>query len=152
MTKGTVLRLSAIGLVATLALVLLWNASPKTLAQKYAPPSRGGSAFTSNSDNEAVIYLNAVQINAKSAYAQSLRTAVDDFAGRRLHLVRFQGPIQPDWPKMLTESGAEIVDYIPNYTYLVYGDSTSLQKIQTTAAVAESPTGSASLTDQSTEI
>jgi hypothetical protein len=47
-----------------------------------------------------------------------------------MHLVRFRGPIESAWYKMLVGSGAEVVDYIPNYTYLVYTDANTINRLK----------------------
>ncbi|MFN8289757.1 MAG: S8 family serine peptidase [Chitinophagaceae bacterium] len=81
-------------------------------------------------DDPSVIYLNAKKINALSAASQNARKSVVPFAGKHMHMLKFSGPIQPEWYKMITDAGAEVVDYIPNYTYIVFGDYTSLMGLQ----------------------
>jgi len=135
MNKGSLLRLAAICLVACAALCLLWNASSSAAIQKDVATK----THSSTADDPSTIYLNAAHINVNTPEAQSLRTSVDSFAGKRLHLVKFSGPIQPGWVKSLRDNGLQIVDYIPNYTYLVYGDAPGLQRMQTTAFAGKSP-------------
>lgn len=50
--------------------------------------------------------------------------------GKRLHLVQFPGPVRPEWHRNLTATGARIVSYIPQNTYLIYGDNACLQKVE----------------------
>ena len=43
-------------------------------------------------------------------------------AGAGLHLVKLVGPTQSAWLEMLTASGLRVLQYYPNYTYLVWGE------------------------------
>ena len=52
-----------------------------------------------------------------------LRRNAGTFAGKRLHLVQFAGPIKPEWVDALEQNGARVVTYIPQNAYLVYGDA-----------------------------
>lgn len=68
------------------------------------------------------IHLNAGTIETVRASQKPLARAVTaDVAGVRLHLVQFDGPIQPEWVEQLEQNGFQIVDYIPDNAYLVYG-------------------------------
>jgi hypothetical protein len=82
------------------------------------------------------ILLNAVRLDTSRPEAQAMRKAAKNFAGKRLHLVQFAGPIQPAWRQELLDTGAQIVSYIPQNTYLVYGDSHSIAQIQALASAA----------------
>jgi hypothetical protein len=97
------------------------------------------SAFSTASNDDSLILLNSAEINVRSAKAQAERKFVNGFGGKRMHLVRFKGPIQAEWHKMLVERDLEIVDYIPNYTYLVYGDSSAINGLQTVSKEVNSP-------------
>ena len=83
--------------------------------------------------------LNVGAIVTTSEEAAALRAAVGSFEGRRLHLVQFAGPIQPEWYEELEATGAEVIQYIPSFAYLVYGDESALSRVQemarTSAAV-----------------
>ncbi len=80
------------------------------------------------------IQLNAERLNTRTAEAKALRKPVGAFAGKRLHLVQFTGPIKPEWRAELEQSGAHIVSYIPQNGYLIYGDVVTLGKMQNWAA------------------
>src|SRR5260221_512338 len=143
MSKQKVFR--TVGMFVSLAViaVLTWQFMPNASAQKSnrkgivnAAPAAVAAAIP---EDDSLILLNAAQIDVKSDEAQKDRPAIEGFSGRQMHLVRFRGPIQPDWYKMLRDSGAEIVDYIPNYTYLVYGDANSLRSLQDSSKEAVSP-------------
>jgi hypothetical protein len=53
-----------------------------------------------------------------------------------MHLVHFSGPVQPQWRQQLLDTGVQIVTYIPQNSYLVYGNSRSIAQIQAIAANA----------------
>ena len=77
------------------------------------------------------LFLNAGEIDTTKAP----RKPVGQFAGKRLHLVQFAGPIKPEWYAALQEAGVEIVAYIPSNGYLVYGNANSLSRATKHAAV-----------------
>jgi hypothetical protein len=87
-----------------------------------------------NSDEFNFIMLNAGPIDTSRPEIQAQRTAVGTFAGKRLHLVQFAGPVQPGWHDALRNSGVQIVSYIPENAYLVYGDASSIAAVQNLAA------------------
>src|ERR1700733_7692138 len=125
MSKKTILRLSAVVLVTVLATGIIWQYFPESSAQKLGKQLKkfgGDSAPAINLDDDSLILLNAASINVKSSEVQAMRKSVGSFDGKRMHLVRFAGAIKPEWFKMMTDTGVEVIDYIPNYTYLVYGD------------------------------
>ncbi|MBS1797308.1 MAG: S8 family serine peptidase [Acidobacteria bacterium] len=95
--------------------------------------------MTTDSDDPSMILLNAAQINTKSEDAKALRQDVGSFEGKRMHIVKFRDAVRPEWFKMLADSGVEVIDYIPFNSYLVYGDSVSLQRIQGLSKQAASP-------------
>ncbi len=102
--------------------------------------------FQINAENEykqdndsSNIYLNAVTINTLSKEGKLLQKPITTFSDKQMHLVKFSGAIQPEWYKILTDAGAEIIDYIPNYTYLIFANSTTLQTIQSIANKQQSP-------------
>ncbi len=76
------------------------------------------------------ILLNAETVDTTRPEVKALRTAVGDFGGKRLHLVQFAGPIQPEWVKALEADGLRIVTYIPTHAYLVWGTSAALSRMQ----------------------
>jgi hypothetical protein len=82
------------------------------------------------------IFLNAAHLDTSKPEVQAMRKKSGSFAGRRLHLVHFAGPVQQGWRKELLDAGVEIVSYIPQNAYLVYGDCDSIGRVQARAAVA----------------
>lgn len=80
--------------------------------------------------DEGVIRLNARLLDPVSKDADALRGALPKFNGKQLHLVQYEGPIQRRWYEALEATGAQIVDFIPDNTYLVYGDQQALARIR----------------------
>jgi subtilisin-like proprotein convertase family protein len=80
-----------------------------------------------------VIQLNAGAIHTTTPAAQALRAPVGSFAGKRLHLIQFGGPVREDWRQALEKTGVQTVTYIANNAFLIYGDQAALQRVQTWA-------------------
>jgi hypothetical protein len=80
--------------------------------------------------DEGVIRLNARLLDPVSKDADALRGALPKSNGKQLHLVQYEGPIQRRWYEALEATGAQIVDFIPDNTYLVYGDQQALSRIR----------------------
>ena len=87
-------------------------------------------------DEYNLILLHAKHLDTRQPEVQALRRSVGGFAGKRLHLVQFAGPVRPEWREGLLGSGARIVAYLPHNAYLVYGDAPSLGAVQRLAAAA----------------
>ncbi|HMX28055.1 MAG TPA: S8 family serine peptidase, partial [Blastocatellia bacterium] len=86
-----------------------------------------------------VIYLNAGAINVSSSDGRAMRQPVRSFSGKQMRLVKFNGPIKPDWYALLLNSGLQIVDYIPSNAYLVYGDFAAMTRVQSAGSLSGSP-------------
>ncbi|MFL6276911.1 MAG: S8 family serine peptidase, partial [Blastocatellia bacterium] len=82
-------------------------------------------------DEYNLIMLNAGSIDTTTPQAKefSVASVAAEPNGRHMHLVQFAGPIKPEWYDALAATGVEIVTYIPNNAYLVYGDSRSLRRV-----------------------
>ncbi|HEV7925781.1 MAG TPA: S8 family serine peptidase, partial [Verrucomicrobiae bacterium] len=85
-------------------------------------------------DEYNLILLNAARLDTAHPETQSLRQPPGAFTGKRLRLVQFAGPVQPVWRKALLDAGAQIVNYIPHDTYLIYGDATTLARVRSLCA------------------
>ena len=105
--------------------------------QLYRVPEGATGVAGENRDHYNLIRLNAVQLDTSTAGVQALRRTVGSFSGKRMHLVQFAGPVQPSWREELLKAGAQIVSYIPQNAYLVYGDAQAIGQIQSVAARAE---------------
>src|SRR5262249_11705090 len=73
-------------------------------------------------------------LDTRQSEVQALRKSVGAFAGKRLHLIQFAGPVLPEWHDALLKTGVQIVTYVPANAYLVYGDAASLGQLQNLAA------------------
>jgi Subtilase family len=87
-------------------------------------------------DEYNFIHLNAARLDTATAEFQALRQPAGSFAGKRLHLLQFAGPVQPAWRKALLDAGAQIVNYIPFNAYLLYGDAAALARVQSLPAAS----------------
>lgn len=107
-----------------------------------APPSKGGRIHVFPlavlvygasllSPQAHTIHLHAGAIDTSRPAAAMARAATEVLPGCRLHLVQFPGPIQPEWVAQLQEQGWQIVDYIPDNAYLVYGEAAARQALRT---------------------
>lgn len=76
------------------------------------------------------IFLNSGAIDTRSSEMQSLRRPVAAFEGKSLRLVQFAGPVTNEWYKQLVETGLEVVTYLPENAYLVYGTAVEHAKMQ----------------------
>ncbi|HQW45574.1 MAG TPA: S8 family serine peptidase [Chitinophagaceae bacterium] len=95
--------------------------------------------FMDEATSTSTIFLNALHIDTKSALSQSSRKPIAYFAGKKMHLIKFKGAIKPEWYKMLTDAGAEVVDYIPTYAYMIFANYATIQSLQTLSYLANSP-------------
>ena len=76
-------------------------------------------------ESHSGIYLNTGRLDTTAPV--ELRQAV---AGQRAHLIQFTGPIQPEWHAALRQTGVQILNYLPDNAYLVYGDAAALARAQ----------------------
>jgi len=77
-----------------------------------------------------VIYLNAGPINTDLPATKARRQPLAYFSGKRMQLIQWKGPVQVGWIEELKRLGVEIIDYIPENAYLVYGDWNVLSAMQ----------------------
>jgi hypothetical protein len=55
--------------------------------------------------------------------------------GKGLHILQFPGPIQEVWLEKVRAQGLDIVAYIPDYAYLVWGQQAAVERVQSQAPV-----------------
>jgi hypothetical protein len=84
-----------------------------------------------------VIALNTGALNTLSPEVMALRTALAARPGKQLRLVQFAGPVQPAWREALERTGVQVITYIPQNAYLIYGDAAALTSMQAWAATAD---------------
>jgi hypothetical protein len=85
-------------------------------------------------DRFNTIQLQARDLDTRTPELRVLRKSAGAFEGSRLHLVQFAGPIKPEWQRGLEQTGAKILNYIPNNAYLVYAGAPALGRLQSWAA------------------
>jgi subtilisin-like proprotein convertase family protein len=101
-----------------------------------ALPELDGRRGVENREQFNHIELNAGDIDTSKPEVAALRKIVGRFSGKRMHLVQFAGPVQSPWFDALLKTGVTIVDYVPNNTYIVYGDATALAYLQSWATAS----------------
>src|SRR5689334_507571 len=74
---------------------------------------------------ETLILLNAGAIDTTRQTAKL--TSGDE---KHLRLIQFNSAIKPEWHTALLTAGVEIVNYIPNNAYLIYGNGDELDDLQ----------------------
>ncbi|HKE57726.1 MAG TPA: S8 family serine peptidase [Pyrinomonadaceae bacterium] len=93
-----------------------------------------GNANVQSADENNLLLLNSGSIDTSTDAAQKLRvTKGGGGEGKQMHLIQFAGPIRGEWYQALANTGAEIVTYIPNNAYLIYGDAKSISAARTMA-------------------
>lgn len=80
------------------------------------------------------IALNTGWVHTRGPAAAPPGGQLAVFSGKRLHLLQFIGPIQPEWYAAAESTGARIVTYIPHNAYLLYLDSPALGRLKTLAS------------------
>jgi hypothetical protein len=104
------------------------------LLETVQPPPAGAEP----ADELDFIELNAATLDTRAPEIRALRKTAGAFAGKRLHLVQFAGPVKPEWRAALEATGVRIVDYLPEDAYLVQGDAAALAKLQAWAGNSDS--------------
>ena len=110
-------------------------------------PGQERALPTTNGPNQALPErpLRGIQIRLQQAVFDPLREpagllpelviAEDDPSGGDYHLVQFRGPILTEWRAQLEGHGAVIMDYVPDFAYIVRADPGALRRIQSMQTV-----------------
>jgi PKD repeat protein len=98
----------------------------------HLPKSKAGK-LSAISDQ---IKLNAEVLDTTFAQTQTLRKPVRSDDGLRLHLIQFAGPVKPEWRQALERTGVQVVAYIPQNAFLIFGKGSTLVKMQAWAAAS----------------
>lgn len=77
-----------------------------------------------------LLRLNSASLDTRSPALQANREPSRNVEGRQLHLVQFAGAIRQSWVDALQATGVQVVDYLADHAYLVYGDATALGKVR----------------------
>ncbi|HRP89397.1 MAG TPA: S8 family serine peptidase [Edaphocola sp.] len=126
-------------------LLLAWDVSGQKQFEKFSENASSNTedfspTYYPGQDQTDVIYLNAthIKLGEPGVISKKIKQSLN-FNDKKMFLVKFAGPIQNKWYQMLTNAGAQIVDYIPNYAYLVYSDQSSINQIIQQSTIKESP-------------
>ena len=95
-------------------------------------PLAGGTRQAA--EGGAAIMLNSGRIDTGSSEARNRSLVEVRAGGYSMRLLQFVGPVQPEWHRHILETGAQIVSYIPDNSYLVFGGSESLNRIRDMAS------------------
>lgn len=150
MGKGTRLRIAGFLVVVAVTSIMCWQLLPTAGAQEQRKLSAENVERERTQDRVLVdntddILLNVGTINVSAAKQEQpvgekmLKTSAEKFEGKRMHLVRFNGPIKSAWVDLLKSKDASIVDYIPHYTYLVWVDAAAIRRLKAESRNAASP-------------
>lgn len=88
-------------------------------------------------DDWNLIRLNSGELDTRASEMKARRNVRGVFAGKKLHLVQFAGPVKPGWLAELKQNGVQIVSYIPENAYLIYGDASAISRMQTWAGASD---------------
>ncbi|MBI5384078.1 MAG: immunoglobulin domain-containing protein [Verrucomicrobia bacterium] len=120
--------LGALGatLIADYGSYQLWEADHDAMSKLAASPG------VTERTGDDVIELHSGPIQTLPGAARVTAKSADDadFAGRRLHLVQFAGPVRPEWHQALQQCGFQIVSHVPRNAYLVYGEAAALKRLR----------------------
>jgi subtilisin-like proprotein convertase family protein len=84
-----------------------------------------------------LIRLHAKFLDTSTPEVRSMHKPAGPFAGKRLRLIQFAGPVKPDWLAQLNQRGVQVVTYIPQNAYLVYGDAAAVSSLESWAVSAK---------------
>jgi hypothetical protein len=110
-----------------------------------ASPAEGGHTSNLLPDQDPVLgepqlllrlrVGNFDPLAGEPAMPANLRRSTTAAEQAALRLVQFTGPIQDDWYQAMTKAGLEVVSYMPDYGYLVWGNEVSMESLKTAAPV-----------------
>lgn len=94
-----------------------YGSSAQMLAQHAIAPS--------TQQNFDTIYLRGQQINPVQKQFPAVPTTLQQAisAEPAFWMVQFIGPVRDEWLQEVQQTGMQIVSYMPNYAYVVWGDS-----------------------------
>jgi len=93
------------------------------------------SAQETRSDGESSVllrlkYATFDPLDGEPDMPPNLRLDAYAKAGAAAYIVQFRGPIEEEWPAQIEFLGARLVDYIPDYAFLVWMDGQAQAKIE----------------------
>ena len=129
------LRLFNLFVVAAMLVVALPAPAVTTNLASAAPESQ--NTRTAFADAKTYLLLRSGAFDpaaGEPAFPAELhRTLVTGQPG--LRLVQFPGPIHDEWYQALTKAGLQVVTYMPDYAYLVWGDEAGVKKLESDTPV-----------------
>jgi subtilisin-like proprotein convertase family protein len=81
-------------------------------------------------DENNLILLNAGAVETASDVLREPGIRTLGSKESKMLLVQFPGPVKPEWYQQLVATGVEIVSYIPNNAYLVFGDGKAIGNVR----------------------
>ncbi len=118
-------------------MLCVWLMSAVAVAAPYASTTRTASPTPSPASQDASTTADFIPLRLRghtfdpkhTPTANIQRTLSEESYG--LRLVQFDGPIQHAWYAEMQRNGLEIVSYIPDYAYLVWGNGLAIKRLQT---------------------
>lgn len=93
-------------------------------------------------NNTATIYLKAGTFTPANGEQLSLPSELvfsgPEAAGAEYYLVQFRGPVRDNWKAQVTQTGAKILSYIPDYAFKVRATAAQIQAISQLRSVVYS--------------
>src|ERR1019366_2020937 len=92
----------------------------------------GSRAVLANYLNRISLRVGSIDTSSGKQFDVPPKMQESETNGRRLRIVQFKGPIQPDWLADLNRlPGLKIINYIPHNAYLVFMDAITEKQLQT---------------------
>ena len=90
----------------------------------------GSRAVLANDLNHIELRAASIDTTGKAPAAPAGLEQVET-PGRRLRIVQFKGPIQPEWlTKLQSLNGVKVINYVPNNAYLVFLDAAAENEVR----------------------
>jgi len=99
-----------------------------------------GQASPDNQGNAPAVQLKAATFRPANGEAPAIPPglAISGYAAgqRGYYLVQFRGPVEQAWKDQVADQGAELLDYVPDYTFKVRMNPSQAQRVAALADVA----------------
>ena len=132
-------RIVSIAILASLCASLAFPAALLTATPSPVDQSPGVSPAPARASQVSgpMLFLRAAEFDplaGEPAIPANLKRALAA-SQPGLRLIQFSGPIQDDWYMAMEKAGLQVVTYMPDYAYLVWGDDGSVAHLQATSPV-----------------
>ncbi|MEN6521869.1 MAG: S8 family serine peptidase [Armatimonadota bacterium] len=81
------------------------------------------------------IRLNHSSFDPSLTARQSQTESDEGPDGKRYYIVQFQGPIEASWKAEAEAAGAEMLDYIPDFAFVVRASQSTVEKLRTISSI-----------------